>query len=125
MKFSFLTFVLFITLSTFVVGQNNLKTAFTKGKNELVKGKESGNYVFVLPEETTSESVEQNAEYYTLYFTVNFNENTREATINMKTNDEKSRHIICRFLVSSEVEFVNVNGKNHTVEEFYQVYLKD
>jgi DNA/RNA endonuclease G (NUC1) len=93
----FLTAVLFLGLSITAFGQEKTKTALTKGKAEILKGKESGNFSFTLPSGTATSTVEQNAKAYTMYFKVNFNESTHEAAITMVNNDEKSRHVICRF----------------------------
>jgi hypothetical protein len=118
--FSFLL-ILTGTLTTF--SQEN-KVAHTNGAAALTESKTSGTYTFILPEGTSAETVAQNAKYYTHYFTVSFNETNHEATIQMVTNDEKSRHVICRFLIASEVSFVHINGEDKSVEEFYQSYLK-
>ncbi len=120
----FLTAVLFLGLSMTAFGQEKTKTALTKGKAEILKGKESGTFSFTLPSGTESSKIEQNAKAYKMYFKVNFNESTREAAITMVTNDEKSRHIICRFLISSGMEKVNIDGKDLTVEDFFVNYLK-
>ena len=120
----FLTAVLFLGLSITAFGQEKTKTALTKGKAEILKGKESGSFSFTLPSGTESSKIEQNAKAYKMYFKVNFNESTREAAITMVTNDEKSRHIICRFLISSGMEKVNIDGKDLTVEDFFVNYLK-
>lgn len=120
----FLTAVLFLGLSITAIGQEKSKTALTKGKTEILKGKESGNFSFILPKGTTTANVEQNAKSYLMYFKVNFNESTGEANITMVTNDEKSRHVICRFLISSSIEKINVDGKDMMIEEFFTSYLK-
>jgi hypothetical protein len=120
----FLTAVLFLGLSITAFGQEKTKTALTKGKAEILKGKESGSFSFTLPSGTATSTVEQNAKAYTMYFKVNFNESTHEAAITMVHNDEKSRHVICRFLMSSGMEKVNIDGKDLTVEEFFINYLK-
>lgn len=111
-------------LSVSVLGQESTKTALSKSKSEVTLSKTSGNYSFTLPAGTTAATVEQNAKYYTHYFTVNYTESTKEAKITMLTNDEKSRHVICRFLIASGVETINMEGKVLPIEEFYQMYLK-
>jgi hypothetical protein len=120
----FLSAVLFLGISITAIGQEKQKIATVKSKTEIVAAKEKGNYSFTLPKGTTATSVEQNAKYYTIYFKVNFNESTEEANIVMITNDEKSRHVICRFLNASGIEKVSMEGKDYTVEEFYQNFIK-
>jgi hypothetical protein len=68
-----------------------------------------------MPNSTSSSSIEQNSKYYTIYFSVKFNEINHEVDISMITNDEKSRHILCRFLVSSGIEKINLDGKNYLI----------
>ncbi len=120
----FLTAVLFLVLSITAIGQENSGIAVSKGTVELAKSKTSGVYHFTLPKGTTSASVEEKAKYYLLYFKVTFVEATSEATITMVTNDEKSRHVICRFLTSSNANHVTVDGKEITLDELYTTYLK-
>jgi hypothetical protein len=121
----FLTSVLFILFScTTVLGQEKSKEAVSKSKTELVQSKTSGLYSFSLPVGTTDEQVQQNSKYYTNYFTVNYDVATQTANITMITNDERSRHVICRFLIASGVETINVEGKKMEVESFYNTFMK-
>jgi len=124
MKTFYLIAVLFIGLSITAHSQNSSNIAFVKSKSEILKSKENGSYIFTLPKGTTKEKVEQSAKYYTIYFNVIFDETTLEAKINMITNDEKVRHVICRFLVSTDVEIINLEGQEFVVEEFYRQYMK-
>ena len=124
MKTFYFIAVLFIGLSISAHCQDASNLALVKSKLEILKSKENGSYVFTLPKGTTKEKVEQSAKYYTIYFNVIFDEKTFEAKINMITNDEKSRHVICRFLVSNEIEIINMEGQEFVVEEFYKQYMK-
>ena len=124
MKIFYLIVVLFIGLSITAHSQNSPNLAFVKSKSEILKSKENGSYIFTLPKGTTKEKVEQSAKYYTIYFNVIFDEKTLEAKINMITNDEKVRHVICRFLVSTDVEIINMEGQEFVIEEFYKQYMK-
>ena len=114
---------LFLVLSIGAWGQEN-KIAYTKGKTDIIQSKETGIYSFILPDSITSSNVEINKKYYTNYFKVEFNELTNEAIIEMVKNDEKSRHVICRFLMASGIEKVSQEGKEMSVEEFFQAYIK-
>ena len=120
----FLTAVLLLGLSITAIGQEKSKIATTKGATELTKSKESGNYSFTLPKEVTAITVEQNAKSYVMYFRLDFNETTHEALIKMITNDEKSRHVICRFMISSGIEQISVDGKEMIIEDFFTTFLK-
>ena len=122
-KFYFIA-VLFIGFSLTANSQEISKSAFVKSKSEVLKSKETGSYVFMLPKGTTKEKVEQSAKYYTIYFTIIFDETTLEAKINMINNDEKARHVICRFLISTEIEKINMEGQEFFIEEFYKQYMK-
>ena len=114
---------LFLVLSIGVWGQEN-KIAHTKGKTDIIQSKETGIYSFILPDSITSADVEINNKYYNQYFKVEFNELTNEAIIKMTKNDEKSKHLICRFLFASGVEKIIHEGKKMPVEEFFQTYIK-
>ncbi len=111
-------------LSITAIGQEKSKTALSKGAIEISKSKENGNYSFTLPKGISAATIEQNAKSYTMYFKVNYNEGTQEAHITMVTNDEKSRHVICRFMISSGIEKINVDGKEIMLEDFFTTYLK-
>jgi hypothetical protein len=124
MKTFYFIAVLFIGLSITAHSQDVSNLAIVKSKLEILKSKENGCYVFTLPKGTTKEKVEQSAKYYTIYFNVIFDEKTLEAKINMITNDEKSRHVICRFLASNEIEIINMEGQEFVIEEFYKQYMK-
>ena len=123
-KLNFL-FIFFLSLSLTCHSQKeNKNTIVTKVKSELIQGKKDGKFSFFLPEIYTEKDVEQNSSYYKLYFSVSFNENTHEAIVNMKTNDEKSRHIISRFLTSFGIDYIQTDDKLYRIEEFYNAFLK-
>ncbi len=124
MKTYYFIAVLFISLSISAQSQEKSKSAFVISKSEIFKSKENGSYTFTLPKGTTKEEVEQSAKYYTIYFNVIFDELTSEAKINLITNDFKARHVICRFLVSNDIEIINMEGQEFVVEEFYKLYMK-
>ncbi len=116
--------ILFIGFSFAGFSQQGKKEAISLGKEDLVQAKTLGIFTFTLPEGNTPEKVSENAKYYTMYFKVKYDADKREASLNMVTNDEKSRHVICRFLVASGVDKVLVDGKAVQVEEYFQTYLK-
>ena len=122
-KFYFIA-VLFIGLSITAHSQDISNLALVKSKLEILKSKENGCYIFTFPKGTTKEKIEHSAKYYTIYFNVIFDEKTLEAKINMITNDEKSRHVICRFLASNEIEIINLEGQEFVIEEFYKQFMK-
>ena len=102
-----LSAALFLVLSITALGQDENKIAHTKGRTDIIQSKETGIYSFILPDSITSSDVERNNEYYTNYFKVEFNELTNEAIIKLMKNDEKSRHVICRFLLASSLMVVS------------------
>jgi hypothetical protein len=104
--------------------QESAKTAIASNLTEINTSKENGIYKFILPKGTTISAVEQSAKYYTIYFTVSFDEPKEEVTIKLINNDEKSRHVIVRFLVSTEVNSVSMGGKTFSTEDFYRNYMK-
>lgn len=134
MKTFFLTTVLFLGVSMTSIGQEKVKSevsetkkstsAISRPKSELVQSKADGKYTFTLPYGTSNETVQQNAKYYSQYFTVDYVAGSNTANITMLTNDEKSRHIICRFLFASGVEKIDLEGTSIPVEEYFTTYMK-
>ena len=120
MKKLFLAIIAVFSLSISSFAQE----ARVENKATLEAGKKSGDFTFYLPESISADDVTQNSKYYTHYFTVNFDDASSKADIKMITNDEKSRHVIVRFLVSLGIEQVVMDGKAENVEAFYQTHLK-
>lgn len=122
MKTLFCSFIFAVGLSTVSIAQEGV--AVSPSKTEITAGKTSGKFKFVLPEGTKAEDVAQNSKYYEYYFTVAYDEKTRVADITMVTNDEKARSVIMRFLVSNQVEKLNVDGTLVSVSDYFEKYLK-
>ncbi len=120
MKKLFLAILAIFSLSMMSMAQE----AKVANASSFDAGKKAGDFSFILPENVTAENVTQNSKYYTHYFTVTFDDATNRADIKMITNDEKSRHVIIRFLISLGVEQVTMNGTSENVEAFYQSHLK-
>lgn len=123
MKTLVLSLFTFIFATSVSFAQENA-TAFAQKATELLSSKESGKYLFVMPADLTEEQVSKSAKYYTHYFTVEFNESSKEANISMVINDDKSRHVIVRFLIACGVQNVTVDGKMYTNEDFFNTYMK-
>jgi hypothetical protein len=122
-----LNLLLFIFLLSSIIcfsQEEKSKVAFARDKTELLKNKSDGKFLFVLPQNTSAEDVKRNSSFYISYFTVKFDTNSKETIIQMKTNDENSRHIISRFLTSFDIEYIQSEGKLYRIEEFYENFLK-
>ncbi len=115
-----LSFVVFSSIYSF--GQT--KIAHISSSDNLASENKKGLYQFTLPEGVTAKEVALSSEYYTLYFSVAFTEENHQAVITMKDSDDRSKHIICRFLVSLGVEEVQFNAAKYPVEDFYQKFIK-
>ncbi len=124
MKTLFYTLLMVFGLGSVSLAQDSNGIAVAPTKSEIAKGKESGSFKFVMPEGTTAEDVAQSAKYYTHYFTVDYDNASRSAKIKMVSNDEKSRSVIVRFLVSNNVQTVDVEGSMVSVYDFFEKYLK-
>jgi hypothetical protein len=120
--------ILTLVLITFLGGTVSAQDTPTKAKIEnaekFAAGKEKGNYVFQLPGSITAEQVTKAASYYTQYFTVNFDAKSNSAKITMLKNDDVSKHVIVRFLVSVGVKEISMTGKDYDVETFFQDYIR-
>jgi len=118
------TIICLVGLVSISIAQDAFDTAKTMGYDALVASKDSGKYVYILPPDTTDETVTKAAAYYKSYFTVNFNDAEKEATLNLNPNNEYSRLVMIRFLVASGVRYVNVDGENLELNEFAENYFK-
>jgi hypothetical protein len=107
-----------------VSAQDNPTKAKIENAEKFAAGKEKGNYVFQLPGSITAEQVTKAASYYTQYFTVNFDAKSNSAKITMLKNDDVSKHVIVRFLVSVGVKEISMTGKDYDVETFFQDYIR-
>jgi hypothetical protein len=114
---------LFFSVQSIALAQDKTNTATAASSKELAVSKTSGSYSFVLPEGTKKEDVERNAKFYSKSFTVTFDEASKKASIQMVVNDEKNRHVVVRFLTASKIQFVNVDGKNLNIDDFYKNYM--
>lgn len=124
MRTLFLSFIAIVGFSAISFSQISSTVAVAQSKTELASSKETGKYLFVLPSGLTSEEVAKNAKYYTLYFTVDYNQANSEAKISMITNDEKSRHVVIRFLSACGVQTIRMDGSTISTEEFFLTYMK-
>lgn len=123
MKTLFVSLIAFFFATTLSFAQEN-SMAVAQKATELVSSKETGKYTFVMPADLTADQVAKNAKYYTHYFTVDFNESSKEAKVTMVINDEKSRHVVVRFLTACGVQNVSVDGKMYSNEDFFNAFLK-
>jgi hypothetical protein len=119
-------YTLFVLVGFISMGftQEKSEIANTEGKTELLKSRESGEYVFVLPARLTKDQVAKNASYYTNMFSVAFDENSYEAKVTILDNAPKSRFVIARFLSACGIRFVKVNDDFVDITEFINQYLK-
>lgn len=124
MKRLFFTLLTTLSITSFSFAQDTKNIAVAQSSKELVDSKVSGNYKFTLPESVTAEDVAKNSKYYVHYFTVEFDDNTQMANIKMISNDDKSRHVVTRFLTANQIQSVQVDGKPYSLEEFFNSYLK-
>lgn len=119
-----LTLVLIAFLGGTVSAQDTPTKAKIENAEKFAAGKEKGNYVFQLPGSITAEQITKAASYYTQYFTVNFDAKSNSAKITMLKNDDVSKHVIVRFLVSIGVKEISMTGKDYDVETFFQDYIR-
>jgi hypothetical protein len=124
MKAFFLTMIVCAGLVFHAISQEKSTLAVGPSPSEITAGKSSGKFTFIMPEGTVAEDLAHSTKYYTNYFTVDFNASTREAKITMVNNDEKSRSIIARFLISNGVQELNIGGVLVPVTELFERYLK-
>lgn len=124
MKNIIYTLIVLVAFATTSLAQEKSEIANTEGKTELLKSKESGEYIFVLPARLSKDQVAKNASYYTNMFSVAYDENSYEAKVTILDNAPKSRFVIARFLSACGIRFVKVNDDFIDITEFINQYLK-
>lgn len=124
MKNIIYTLIVLVAFATTSFAQEKSEIANTEGKTELLKSKESGEYIFVLPARLSKDQVAKNASYYTNMFSVAYDENSYEAKVTILDNAPKSRFVIARFLSACGIRFVKVNDDFIDITEFINQYLK-
>ena len=113
--------VIGFTGMSFAQGLTN--TAQVVADSALMLSKETGEYSFVFPENTTLEMVIKNAKNYKDMFSVEFNETTHEVKMSLVENTPMNRKIMTRMMISCGVQYVRVNGKDIELRAFSQAYL--
>lgn len=91
----------------------------------LQEGMSTMNYSFTMPNEASEEQINKVKDYYKNYFTVAYDSKSHVAKIHLTENKEMNRKVIQRFLMSSGVQTVTVDGKDMTVPNMYEQYLAD
>jgi hypothetical protein len=116
--------VLFVLISGFTFSQDKIFEAKVAKSADFTENKSRGEFYFSFPNATTKEAVDKNASFYTEFFTVQYDEKSHVVSIKMVQNDEKSRHIIKRFLIASKITQIEMDGTSYKVDEFYQQKIK-
>lgn len=120
MKKLFLVSILLLT-AVFTFSQ----TAKVDGNRETLKtAVETGVFEIYMPSSVSEEDVEKNKGYYTDYFSVSYEAAGQLATIEMIDNSAKGRRVITRLLLSLSVKEVSVDGKNYSLNDFYNTFLQ-
>lgn len=117
-KLLLLTLVCFASVLSF--GQ---KVANASAES-LQKGKTSGTFVFVMPNDVTAAEVDGVKNYYKQYFTTTMDEKKHELTVVLVNKDEMSMKVINRLMVSLEVSGFSVGGTELSFDEMFDKYMK-
>lgn len=80
---------------------------------------------FNLDQSITEAAIDDAASYYTDYFTVvsTASNNGHDVAITLVQDDEMSRKVIHRFLVTLQIQNVNVGGSDVPVTDFMDTYI--
>lgn len=119
---STLAFVLGVVALSFAQDAKN--TAVSQGAQELANSKDTGVYVYTLPEGVTQEEVTKMASYYPDYFTVSYDASSREASVEITGETAPSTQVMLRFLSGCGVMYVDVDGDSHQLNLFYADFVK-
>lgn len=116
--------ILFVLISSLSFSQDVTYTAKLENSTKFQENKVKGSFNFIFPKEISKEQIEKNAKFYTNHFQVKFIEKTNLVEIEMVNNDERSRSIIKRFLISNQVKKIKIDDKELSIDQFYNEYLK-
>ena len=116
--------VIFVLVSGFSFSQDKIFEAKVAKTADFTENKSKGEFYFSFPDATKKEAVDKSAAFYTEFFTVQYDERSHLVSIKMVQNDEKSRHIISRFLIANKITQVNMDGTLYKVDDFYQQKIK-
>jgi hypothetical protein len=97
---------------------------FSGKQDDLVASRDQGKFVFIFPDAVTEEDIASSAVFYSNYFSIDYNISTKEVLLTMRTNDDKSRHIIVRFLTSCGISKVKVSEATYSLDEFFNRCLR-
>ena len=118
-KLLLFTLVCFASVLSF--GQ---KTA-NASTESLQKGKTSGTFVFVMPSDVTAAEVDGVKNYYKQYFSATMDEKKHELVVTLiNKDDETSKRVINRLMVSLEVSSFSVGGTELSFDEMFDKYMK-
>ena len=115
-----LAFGLFLSVMTFAQSHVSFNDA-----NDSYDKAATTEFHFTFDASFTAEDLNKSASFYTDYFAVAV---TNEAsgfnvTITLVQDDEMSRRVISRYLVSNSVQEIAANGQNLTLDEFMGEYI--
>ncbi|MCE3295212.1 MAG: hypothetical protein K0R65_926 [Crocinitomicaceae bacterium] len=116
--------VLFVLVSSFSFSQDKIFEAKVANSADFAANKSKGEFYFTFPSATKKETVAKNAAYYTKFFSVQYDEQSHLVTIKMVDNDQSSRQIINRFLISSNITQIEMDGTLYKVGEFYDKKIR-
>jgi hypothetical protein len=90
----------------------------------LQKAKTSGVIVFGVPADITAAEVDGVKNYYKQYFTTTLDEKKHEITLTLINNDEMSKQVVNRLMVSLDIRDYKVDGSELSFDEVFEKYLK-
>jgi hypothetical protein len=95
----------------------------TASSNDVISGKSTGLFSFVLSNEISSDQVDGVKGYYESYFTVNFNPSTHVMQVKMKVKEELNYKVMNRLMISLNVQTYLIDGNKLTFDDFFNKYL--
>ena len=90
----------------------------------LQKGKTSGIIVFTMPADVTAAEIDGVKNYYKQYFSTSMDEKKHELTITMLNNDENSRRVVNRLMVSLDIRDYKIGTEELGFDAVFDKYLK-
>jgi hypothetical protein len=123
MKKLFVLTIMIIGFNAISFAQEINQAKFTMSGAELKTALNNGEVSFFFNKNIDAEAVKNSTAYYTQYFSVVYDNKTGKSTLKL-TEDDMSKMVISRYMMSNGISEVLIDGKTISVQDFMAEYLR-